>query len=436
MSLVVASQRGQWAEAFRLAEVRFEGYRARGLRHRQLNAVIVRNHLRVSRSEPDDLRALAADIKTWRPIAVAMHEAEIVRQLDVLDATARYQLGDVATAHADLIRLRASPRTGSGGTRITGEVVDRRGHPVAGATVAVASLLIADSVAIGLPPAITGSDDSQDDLQLATSDAAGRFAVDGASPSGAIAAQLDDQRSAPMAAANHVKLVLEPTRRITGKVELGAIPHTRIGVGAAPVDNPTGRFQMIAPVAPDGSFSLDGATLGALQIGAAVQGEEFAQHIELQLIPASAAPVGGIVLRFLQSSRAIDVIVRSAVAAPLDGAQVLLVPGRRAIASGADLIHLQESGTQSSSAKPVASEDVPRALRDTVRRDDLVAHIEHVATGDLTVCAIGIPGDTLDPATRQRMLAHLAELTVKCEYIGPTTDVVTVAVPPQPRFDP
>jgi hypothetical protein len=71
-----------------------------------------------------------------------------------------------------------------------------------------------------------------------------------------------------------------------------------------------------------------------------------------------------------------------------------------------------------------------------VRRDDLIAHIEHVAPGDVTVCAIGLPGDILDPATGKRMLAHLAELTVKCEQIGPTTDVVTVAVPPQPRFDP
>jgi predicted Ser/Thr protein kinase len=435
MSLEAAVQRGQWTEAFRLAEVRFEGYRARGLRHRQLNAVVVRNHLRGSRGEPDDLRTLAADVKIWRPIAVAMHEAEIVRRLDVLDALARFQLGDVATAHADLVRLRA-PRTGSGGMRITGEVVDRRGRPVAGATVAVASLLVADSAAIGLPSAMAVLDDSQDDLQLATSDPAGRFVIDGVSPSEVMAAQLDDQRSAPRAATDHVKLVLEPTRRITGKVELGAVPYTRVGVGAAPVDNSTGRFQMVGPVAPDGSFSLDGVTVGALQIGAAVQGDGFAQHIELQSVPASAAPVGGIVLRFPQSSRAIDVIVRSAVAAPLDGAQILLVPGKRAIASGADLIHLQESGMQLSSARPAAGEDVPRALRDTVRRDDLVAHIEHVAPGDLTVCAIGIPGDILDPATGKRMLAHLAELTVKCEQIGPTTDVVTVAVPPQPRFDP
>jgi hypothetical protein len=435
-SVVMAQQRGQWAEAFRLAEVQLDGYRARGLPRRQLKAVISRNGLRVSRSEPDDLRALAADVQTWRPIAVARHEAEIVRQLDVLDRIARYQLGDVATAHADLIRLRASPRTGSAGMRITGDVVDRRGRPVAGATVAVASVLVADSIAIGLPPAVIVFDDPRDDLQFATSDAAGRFVIDGASPGSTIAAQLGDQRSSPTRAADRVKLVLEPTRRLTGKIELGSIPYTRLQVETRPASSASGSFETIAPVAPDGSFSLDGVTAGALRVGVTVRGEYFAEPIEPRYLPASTTPVGGIVLRFPQSSRAIDVIVRSAVATPLDGALVLLVPGKRTIASAADLMHLQVPGKQSSVANPVVSEDVPRALRGTVRRGDLVAHIEHASLGDLTVCALGISSDALDPESGQRMLAHIAELAVKCEPVGPTTEVVTVAAPPQPRFDP
>jgi hypothetical protein len=32
-------------------------------------------------------------------------------------------------------------------------------------------------------------------------------------------------------------------------------------------------------------------------------------------------------------------------------------------------------------------------------------------------------------------MAHIAQLALKCETIGPDTTVVVVAVPPQQRFD-
>jgi len=300
--------------------------------------------------------------------------------------------------------------------------------------VAAAGVLIADSVAIGLPT-FNSYDDFQDDLQIATTDAAGRFAIDGAAPAGAVAAQRGDLRSMPVMIADRVKLVLEPTRRIAGKVELGGLAHTRVYIHAAATDNIGGRFRMFAPVAADGSFSLDGAPVRAMWVGAGIQGGEFAQRVESRGIPASAAPATGISLRFTQSSRTIDVIVRSTVTAPLEGAQVILVPGKRAIAKAADLMHLQASDFQWSFAKPMVGEDVPRAVRSLVHRDDLVAHVEHAAPGDLTVCAVGISGDLLDTESRRRFFTHLAEADVKCEHIEPTTGLVVLATPPQQRFD-
>jgi hypothetical protein len=435
-AIYVLRQRGQWDEAFRLVEARLAGYRARGLVRRQLHAVISRNFLRISRCEPGDLEAVAGDVRTWRPVATAMHQGELVRQLEILGALARFHLGDVVQAHADLVGLlRAQPSIGSAGTRrITGEVVDRRGRPVAGASVAAAGVLMADSVAIGLPT-FTTFEEFQDDLRIVTSDATGRFAIDGAAPAGAIAAQLGELRSAPVAIADRVKLVLEPTRRLTGKVELGALPHSRVFVHAAPADNPTGRFRMLSPVAADGSFALDGAAVGALWVGAGIQGGEFSQRVQSQLVPASPAPAAGIALRFTQSSRTIDIIVRSTITAALEGAQVILVPGKRAIAKVADLMHLQASDLQWSFAKPVVGEDIPHAARSAVRRDDLIAHVEHTALGDLTVCAVGFSGDLLDPEARRRFFTHLAESDVKCEHIGPTTEVVVLATPPQQRYD-
>jgi hypothetical protein len=435
-AIYVARQRGQWDEAFRLAQSRVDAFRARGMPRRQLQAVISRDFLRISRCEPDDLQAVATDVRTWQPVATALHEAEVARQLGILGALARLSLGEVAGAHADLVRLwRDQPAIGSASTlRITGQVVDRRGRPVARATVAARGVLVTDSVAIGLP-LFNSFDDFQDDLRLATTDETGRFEIEGASPSGAIAAQLGDLRSAPVMIAERVKLVLEPTRRITGKVELGGVAHTRISIEGAPADHPTGRFQLFAPVAQDGSFTIDGATVGALWVGAVIRGGEFGQRVESRLIPASAAPATGVVLRFTRSNRTIDVIVRSVLAAPLDGAQVILVPGKRAITKAIDLIHLQASDLQWSFAKPVTGEDIPRAVRDKVHREDLIAHIEHAALGELTVCAIGISGDLLDPESRRRFFTHLAEFNVKCEHIAPATETVVIATPPQQRFD-
>ena len=53
----------------------------------------------------------------------------------------------------------------------------------------------------------------------------------------------------------------------------------------------------------------------------------------------------------------------------------------------------------------------------------------------LTVCAVGISDDLLDPESRRRFYTHLAEFDVKCEHIGPTTELVTLATPPQQRYD-
>lgn len=65
---------------------------------------------------------------------------------------------------------------------------------------------------IGLPT-FSSFDGFQDELQIVTSDAAGRFVIDGATPGGGVAAQRGDLRSLPVMIADHVKLVLDPARR-------------------------------------------------------------------------------------------------------------------------------------------------------------------------------------------------------------------------------
>jgi hypothetical protein len=191
-----------------------------------------------------------------------------------------------------------------------------------------------------------------------------------------------------------------------------------------------------APVAPDGSFVLDHTWVGALQVGASLRGAgEANQTIDFQPVAASPAPTSGIVIDLAPSSRTIDVIVRSAVATTIEGGQVILLPGHKPISNVGDLIRGQSGGVQTHMARPLVGENVPRALLDKVRSGDLVAHVEHARAGDLTVCAFGLTGDLQDPQYVHTLQSHISELAVKCEYIGPTTSVVVLAVPPLQRFD-
>jgi predicted Ser/Thr protein kinase len=430
----VARQREGGGEAFRLVEAEIAGYGARGLHVRQARAVITRNNLRLGRAEPGDLDAIIADARTWRSIATADHKPDLAASLDDQAAAARFWLGDVAVGHAELLRLwraRPRPERTSGTREVHGEVVDERGRPVAGASVAVASLLGATSFGIGWPPF-----DFDGSLQITTTDDAGHFAITGPVQMGAIAAQLADRRSKPSAIADHVRLVLAPTRSVSGKVDLKGMAHTRLVVACLEAGDPTGRFHMVAPVAADGSFAIAGVTLGAVRVGVLVKSSEaMGAQLEFQLRPASPAPITDLQLGLASSTRIVDVVVRSAVASSLEGAQVVVVSGKPQIRNVGDLVRLQTSGVQARLAKPVVREQAPKPVLDKLRSGDLVAHVEHVALGEITVCAFAFTGDLLDPQVQKRMQDHVAELALKCEPVGPDTTVVVIRVPPQQRFD-
>jgi predicted Ser/Thr protein kinase len=432
----VTRRRGQWDEAFRMSEIELAGYGTHDLEVRKLRAMLGRNALRLGRAEPSDLAAIAGDVQTWRPIAVSHHRLDLARQLEVQDAKARFQFGDVASAHADLVRLwLAEPRDTKtvAPHTITGEVVDATGRPVAGATVAAAGALYADAAGVGLPRFY---DYLEDNLAIVTSDGAGQFAIEHAAQVGAIAAQLADRRSRPVAIADRVKLVLEPTRRVTGKVNLGRTSHTRIDVYAVAVGDPSGAYSLVAPVGADGSFAMAGVPMGAFRIGALVRDDtELDGQIDYRDFPASPTPVTEVTLELTSSKRVLDVIVHSAVAAPLDGALVILLPGKHEVARMDDLRQLATRGSLSHFARPIARDGVPRAVLDRFHPGDLLTHIEHAGAGELTVCGFSFVGDWMDPEFRQRAMAHLSELSFKCTQIGPDTAVVELLVPPQQRFD-
>src|SRR5581483_6563361 len=189
-----------------------------------------------------------ADIARWRPVAAARQWTDEAWELDFHAANLRAMRGDLAAQHDELVRLwLARPASGRPtGRAITGEVVDDRGRPVAGATVACALVLFADSIGIGLP----SSDDS---LKLTTTDAHGQFAFQGAAIGGTAVAQRGDQRSEPVAVADHLRLVVAPTRTVSGKVDLAGIDPVRVRVVTLPLDAALPSIT-VAPVTADGAF--------------------------------------------------------------------------------------------------------------------------------------------------------------------------------------
>jgi hypothetical protein len=180
-------------------------------------------------------------------------------------------------------------------------------------------------------PGPDGSGRRLDTLRIATTDSAGRFRMDDAAPAGVVATELADRRSKPAVIADHVPLVLEPTRRVSGRIDLTGIPPGGVEVVCVPVQAVTDRFVLLAPIGSDGTFSIDGASVGAVRIGVSIQTGWAGERLELDTLPASPTSITGLQLTFATSNREMDIVVRSAVDTPLDGVLVILMSGKHPI---------------------------------------------------------------------------------------------------------
>jgi hypothetical protein len=172
-----------------------------------------------------------------------------------------------------------------------------------------------------------------------------------------------------------------------------------------------------------------------LQISAAVRGNTgFDLYAEYQTVPPSSASRTGIRLGVAFSARSLDVVVHSAVMAPLDGVSVLIVPGHRPARTIGELSRSMTAGFQEHPAMPVAPGQVPGTVLDGSQPGDFTAHLQHVPLGDVTVCAISWAGDPVDQASLVRLSTHFSEFAVSCKPIGPGDSSVELDAPPQRRF--
>jgi hypothetical protein len=418
-------------EAIARGVAAMEGFATRGRLRAQISAGLTVLRLRQIRATAADLAAVPDLLARWRASAVAQlgEGDEIVRALDTRAAEWAFAHGDVAGAHTQLERLRR-PLPNDKPHRVAGKVVDLRGKPVAGATVTAGPSLCGDSVgaAVGLV--------ERDSMRSTKTGPDGRFEILDTVEGAVVIAELGDRRSSPEAIADDVKLQLAPISRLEGRVDLAGEAPTKVTVTVRDLARPltTNRYEIIAPVAPDGSFTIDGVPRHAVRVFAAIDG--LTQHLMSGTHLVVRGPVvRGIALSLARSTRVVHVIVRNTVTTKLTSAEVLVLPGRVPSMSFLEIKRQFHGGSISIRyAHQLEGEHAPSQLVGSAQPGDLFATMTEVPDGVASACAFALPEISYEEFMR-KMYAHYDKIQVICTEIPENAELVTIAVPPPPRFD-
>jgi predicted Ser/Thr protein kinase len=406
------------------------GYAERGRIAAQLAVGMKLLELRDLRAAEDDVEAVPRLYAEWR--ALATRELgdghPIARKLDGQVAARMFRHGDVEGGHARLEQAWR-PIPGERARRIRGRVVDPRGKPVEGATVAVGRYLMGDAISAAAPfPAYAG------EQRVVRTGKTGEFEIPDAPPEGAAIAQLGDARSRPVAIADALTLALEPTSRLEGKIDLRGEPASRVMVSVqdlrVPVSTP---YELIAPVRPDGTFAVDGVPRARVRVYAALQNPRT-RSFASATVDVRAPVVRGVAIAVARSARVVHVIVRSTVGVPVTNAQVFVFPGHRASMNALEMVRELRT-VNVRHARQLEGEQGPPAVIGGARPGDIFATMNEVPEGVATACAIGLPADLAERDLDRKINANLAKIEVRCEPIPTGAEAVVVEVPPWPRLD-
>ena len=415
-------------EAIQRGEAAMAGYAARGRTSAQIRTGLDLLELLDVRAQPEDVARMKKWPLEWRTVAIEKLGAShrLVDRIDAHIAWHMFMAGDVAGAHARLERLRRSlpitkPR------KIEGRVVDDSGKPVAGATVSAARGLTG-----GTASAVMAFNSA--DLRSTTTREDGTFTLPEAVEEGVIIAHHQHKRSLPAKIADKVDLVLAPTSRIEGKVDLRGVLHSKVIVSVQDQRLPfTTRYETLAPVGPDGTFSVDGIPRAKVRVFAVIRGAS-SRSLSSITVDVNAPSVKGIKLAVAVEARSVHVVVRSTVGAPVGNAQVFVSAGSLR-STTADKIDTMVENSSVMQGRQIELEKAPPAVVKLARSGDLFATARDVPSGAATACAVGLPHDLADATLDKKISANLAKIEVRCVPIPADADAVLVEVPPWPRLD-
>jgi predicted Ser/Thr protein kinase len=406
----------------------FAGRRPRAV----LVAALAKNQLLVMRGQPGDLETARTEVAKWRAAAVVEGDTRMVDSFDRVDGELMWMRGEVAGANAKLNKVGPDPmfRDPRPMHSVSGTVVDRNGKPVAGAKVAGGTVIAADSMSVSSAVGMDGR------VSSTTTDAAGRFTLDRVPEDVTIVAELGTQRSLPISpATNGARLILAPTGRIAGRVELGApVDGQTVVVAYSALKGVTSQYQIAAPITDGGRFELDRLPRGPIKIGVARHGVTSGTRFNATIVDVTDKPIAGLVLR-AASGAPLRVLVRSTTSMPVAGAIVFVAPDKVAIRNLGDLDRLLKSstGVGIESARPVIGEPPPEIASQVHPGDVFAVFVDAPVTG--TICAVGLQGDLSDPASVDRINMHSDDAEARCQPLTADARVIAIEVPPMKRTD-
>jgi predicted Ser/Thr protein kinase len=420
-----ASKSENLGEAIELGDRAMVGYSARGRIGKQIMTGLEVYRLRGLRSTADDRKRMGEQLAEWHTLATTKLGAThpTTRQLEMALAMEAFTAGDASGAQQKLEKLREvfpleRPR------KMQIKVVEG-GKPIAGATVTAGPDLWGAGTAAAFP------DPSSHSQRTGVTSDAGELVLE-APADGMVIAQLGDRRSRVALIADSVTLVLEPTSRLEGKVDLRGEDARRVIIAVSDKNVSAAiRYELIAPLNADGTFVLEGVPRTKVQLFAQLQAgtSRSVATIDLQV----AAPVmRDVKIAVANHGRTIHVVIRSTVDAPVGGAQVIVQPGTIASMT-LDKFRLDGSAAIRF-AKP-ADDKTPAAVKALLRSGDVVAAMTVPATKTATACALGVPAEVDDIEFDRKVRGNLARIQVRCVPIAAGAETVTVEVPPWPRLE-
>jgi tRNA A-37 threonylcarbamoyl transferase component Bud32 len=325
----------------------------------------------------------------------------------------------------------------AGAHPVRGKVVGADGQPVAGAQVLGGVLVSGDDTSLDLSAG--GADEHAGTARTTTTAADGTFELADVAPGAWVVAQAPDgQRSMPLAAADADALRVGPTSRVTGRVELGGKPASAVVIEAVPPGPKPALWSQRAPLAPDGSFTIDHLARGKWRI-------RLREDVGLAFgsvgtdVVVDQPEVGPINLVLARGKSSVTAVVRADRDVTIPLAQISALPGRVAprtldalLAAARSIPAIRNVMAQRATRTDERAGDVK------LERGDLTGTITGLAPGETTICVIPFGEDIGSPSGMASLYEHGADVDVTCQTItipdgGPMPSLLFV-VPPMKRI--
>jgi hypothetical protein len=312
---------------------------------------------------------------------------------------------------------------------VRGIDVDETGAPVGGVDVYVSPSISGDSLVAAMPDSNVRSTKTAAD---------GRFQINDAETECFAVAQLGDKRSSPTQVTNDdVQLVLKPTSRVSGKVDLHGQPSTAVTIVAIDRAVPMAvTYSLAAPVQPDGTFSIAGVPRGHIHF------QTMTERLTSQLVSSKELLVDkpeitGVQLETKFGSRKLHVLVRSSYGLALSNAQIFVMAGKHPATSNLKSMITDLDNASTKLAMPMQAEQESPKVHEKSKPNDLYALVTEVPEGEASACSFPLPQRLDDPELTNVMQKpeNLAKIPVTCVPVNAADEIVVISVEPWPRFD-